>query len=77
MTIEEIFESISDTDLEYAIKEMHELENSIEGRVSETIMLNEIYCKLNEIEALEDGMEYVQLSMLCTKEYSYRKAGLK
>jgi len=77
MTIEEILEELSDEDLEFSIKEIYELENKEDGKVSDTIMLFEIYSKLDEVEAFHDEMKYTQLTIVCFKEYSFRKAGLK
>ena len=74
--IEEYFENISDVDLEFAINEIHEVEKE-EKNLDETMMLSNIVNSLDEMEALKDGMEFMQVSLLCMREYSYRKAGLK
>lgn len=67
----EILENISDEDLEFAIKEIHEIELGEIGEISDTISLNEISSNLINIKT------YIELTMLCLREYSYRKAGLK
>jgi hypothetical protein len=74
--IEEYFENISDSDLDFAIKEIYEVEKE-EKALEDTMMLNNILNVLEEMETLADGMEFMQVSLLCMREYSYRKAGLK
>lgn len=74
--IEEFFESISDKDLEFAIKEIHEVELE-QKTISDTMILSNVVNALEEMEAIQDGMEFMQTSLLCMREYSYRKAGLK
>jgi len=76
MNKEEILENISDNDLEFAIKEIKELEEK-KGTIRDTIMLYEIYSSLDEINAFDNEIVDLQLCAWCTKEYSYRKAGLK
>ena len=75
---EEIFQDLSDSDLEFALKEIRDISES-EKKVllSGTIMLYEIYNDLMDIKVLNQGKEYVELCMYCGLEYSYRKMGLK
>lgn len=77
MSIEEIVESIPDTDLEIAIREIYDINNGLIASIYDTMILNELYSTLEEYDFIEDGMETLQVGLLCLQEYSFRKAGLK
>jgi len=74
--IEETFENLSDNDLEFLINEIYKVEKQ-DKEVSETMMLNNLINTLDDAELLPEGLEFTNTCMLCMREYSYRKAGLK
>lgn len=76
MEINELLQSISDEDLEFAVKEIYNLEEEQSLDFKKTISLYEIYNKIDEHYQL-DNKEYLHLITICLKEYSFRKAGLK
>jgi len=75
---EEILENLSDTDLDFAMTEIYQInlgEKNI--KLIDTIMLYEIYNNLEDIKAFNTEDSYSQLCLWCSLEFSYRKLGLK